>query len=40
MQLVETWPAELPPLPPGASYAPRMRIRFGPRLRRLAILGG
>jgi hypothetical protein len=40
MHLLETWPAELPPLAPGASYAPRARLRHGPRLRRLGILGG
>jgi hypothetical protein len=37
--LAETWPDELDPLPAGASYAPRARIRFGPRLPRLRILG-
>jgi hypothetical protein len=40
LHLLETWPTELPPLPPGATYAPRVRIRLGPRLRRLTILGG
>lgn len=39
VQLLETWPEELGPLPPGATYAPRARIRFGPRLPRLRILG-
>lgn len=39
VQLLETWPPELPPLPPGATYAPRTRIRHGPRLPRLLILG-
>jgi hypothetical protein len=39
VRLLEAWPSELPALPPGASYAPRARIRLGPRLRRLAILG-
>jgi hypothetical protein len=38
LHLLETWPAELPPLPPGATYAPRARLRLGPRLRRLTIL--
>jgi len=38
--LLETWPAELPSLPAGATYAPRARLRLGPRLRRLMILGG
>ena len=38
VHLLETWPAELPALPPGATYAPRARIRFGPRLPRLKIL--
>ncbi len=37
--LAETWPEELDPLPAGASYAPRARIRQGPRLPRLRILG-
>jgi hypothetical protein len=37
--LAETWPDELDPLPAGASYAPRARIRQGPRLPRLRILG-
>jgi hypothetical protein len=40
LHLLETWPAELPSLPPGATYAPRARLRLGPRLRRLMILGG
>jgi hypothetical protein len=38
--LAETWPDELDPLPAGATYAPRARIRQGPRLPRLRILGG
>ena len=37
--LAETWPEELDPLPAGATYAPRARIRHGPRLPRLRILG-
>jgi hypothetical protein len=40
LHLLETWPAELPSLPAGATYAPRARLRLGPRLRRLMILGG
>jgi hypothetical protein len=36
--LVETWPRELPPLPGGATYAPRDRIRPGPRSGRVEIL--
>ncbi len=36
--LVEAWPSELPPLPPGATYAPRGRILPGPRSRRMEIL--
>jgi hypothetical protein len=39
LHLLETWPADLPPLPPGATYLPRARVRLGPRLRRLEILG-
>jgi hypothetical protein len=39
MHLLETWPTELPPLPLGATYAPRARLRLGPRLPRLRILG-
>ncbi len=39
LQLLETWPRDLPPLPAGASYAPRSRLRSGPRLPRLSILG-
>ena len=38
LQLLETWPTELPALPPGASYAPRARLRSG-RSTRLALLG-
>jgi hypothetical protein len=38
-QLLEAWPGDLPALPPGATYAPRSRLRSGPRLRRLSILG-
>jgi hypothetical protein len=38
VQLLEGWPADLTPLPPEAVYAPRARIRLGPRLPRLAIL--
>jgi hypothetical protein len=37
--LAETWPDELDPLPADAIYAPRARIRLGPRLPRLRILG-
>jgi hypothetical protein len=37
--LVEQWPGELPPLPPGATYGPRTRILPGPRSRRVEILG-
>jgi hypothetical protein len=29
LHLLETWPASLPPLPEGASYAPRARLRPG-----------
>jgi hypothetical protein len=36
--LVETWPEDLPPLPPGATYAPRGRILPVPRSPRVAIL--
>ena len=36
--LVEQWPRELPPLPPGAAYSPRGRILPGPRSRRVEIL--
>lgn len=34
LRLLEAWPASLPPLPPGAVYAPRTRLRsgHGPRL--------
>jgi hypothetical protein len=39
VSLLETWPEELAPLPAGAIYAPRARIRVGPRLQRLRILG-
>ena len=38
IQLLEQWPADLPPLPPEALYAPRARIRLGPRLPRLEVL--
>ncbi len=37
--LADTWPEELDPLPAGATYAPRARVRLGPRLPRLRILG-
>jgi len=30
LELLETWPADLPPLPDGARYAPHDRIRSGP----------
>jgi len=36
--LAEAWPRDLPPLPPGATYAPRGRILPGPRSRRVEIL--
>jgi hypothetical protein len=38
LKLQETWPGELPPLPAGARYAPRARLRPG-RLPRVSILG-
>ncbi len=38
LRLLEDWPDELLPLPPGASYAPRARLRRGTGLRRLKIL--
>ncbi len=38
VSLVEAWPGDLPPLPPGARYAPRGRILPGPRSRRVEIL--
>ena len=38
VRLVEDWPAELPPLPREAVYAPRGRVQLGPRLPRLAVL--
>ena len=38
VSLVESWPGELPPLPPGARYAPRGRILPGPLSRRVEIL--
>jgi hypothetical protein len=38
LRLLETWPDDLPPLPAGASYAPRSRLRGGPPPRRLSIL--
>lgn len=38
--LLETWPDELGPLPPGARYAPRERLRLGPLPRRLQALRG
>lgn len=40
LRLLETWPEDLPPLPPGAVYAPRSRLRAGPAPRRLSILHG
>jgi hypothetical protein len=40
LHLLETWPDDLPPLPPGAAYAPRSRLRAGPPPRRLSILHG
>jgi hypothetical protein len=30
LRLLESWPASLPPLPDGAVYAPRARLRSGP----------
>jgi hypothetical protein len=36
--LLEAWPGDLPPLPPGARYLPRARILPGPRSRRIDIL--
>jgi hypothetical protein len=36
--LLEAWPRDLPPLPPGARYVPRSRILPGPRSRRIEIL--
>jgi hypothetical protein len=39
LRLLETWPAELPPLPPGAVYAPRSRLVSAPPPRRLSVLG-
>jgi hypothetical protein len=38
LRLLDAWPKELGPLPPGASYAPRARIVVGPRLPRLRLL--
>lgn len=40
LRLLETWPDDLPPLPAGARYAPRSRLRAGPPPRRLSILRG
>ena len=40
VSLLETWPDELGPLPPGARYAPRERLRLGPLPRRLQALRG
>jgi hypothetical protein len=39
LHLLETWPEELPPLPPGAAYTPRSRLRAREPPRRLTILG-
>ena len=39
LQLLETWPEELAPLPLGAAYAPRSRLLAGARPRRSTILG-
>ena len=40
LELLEAWPdGDLPPLPEGAVYAPRLRLRGGAPPRRLAILG-
>ena len=36
--LLEAWPRDLPPLPPGARYVPRSRILPGPRSRRIEVL--
>jgi hypothetical protein len=38
LTLVEAWPGDLPPLPPGATYAPRGRVLPGPRSRRIEVL--
>jgi uncharacterized membrane protein len=39
LRLLETWPAQLPALPPGAVYAPRSRLVPAPPPRRLSVLG-
>ncbi|PYQ21817.1 MAG: hypothetical protein DMF79_07230 [Acidobacteria bacterium] len=36
--LLDEWPEELPPLPPGAAYAPRARLRGSTPPSRLSIL--
>lgn len=38
VRLLDDWPSDLSPLPREAVYAPRSRIRLGPRLPRLAVL--
>ena len=40
LALLSEWPAALPPLPPGASYAPRARIEPGPGRREHALVIG
>jgi hypothetical protein len=39
LSLLEDWPDELPPLPAGATYAPRDRLGAGAPPRRLSLLG-
>src|SRR5262249_46553028 len=39
LRLLESWPASLPPLPPGSVYAPRARLGSGPGPR-LPVLEG
>jgi hypothetical protein len=36
--LLDEWPPELPPLPPGAAYSPRARLRGSTPPSRLSIL--
>ncbi len=38
LRILETWPDELGPLPPGAVYDPRSRLLGGPRPRGLKVL--
>jgi hypothetical protein len=40
LHLVETWPEDLPPLPPEGVYSPRSRLRAGPPSPRLSIVHG